>query len=89
MEENQGRGLLHIYSTETVKAISISLENNGPMISKEVQARIFEKFYTTKAAKNGTGLGLNIVKNILDEHDATISLDSNEQLTTFTITFKK
>ena len=89
MEENQGRGLLHIYSTETNKSISISLENNGPMISKEVQARIFEKFYTTKAAKNGTGLGLNIVKNILDEHDATISLDSDEQLTTFTITFKK
>jgi C4-dicarboxylate-specific signal transduction histidine kinase len=89
MEENQGRGLLHIFSTETDKAISISIGNNGPMISKEVQARIFEKFYTTKSAKNGTGLGLNIVKNILDEHDASISLDSNELLTTFTITFKK
>ncbi len=89
MEENQGRGLLHIYSKESNKSISISISNNGPMISKEVQARIFEKFYTTKSAKNGTGLGLNIVKNILDEHDATISLDSNEQLTIFTITFKK
>jgi PAS domain S-box-containing protein len=89
MEENQGRGLLHIYSAESNKSISISIANNGPMISKEIQARIFEKFYTTKAAKNGTGLGLNIVKNILDEHDAAISLDSNEQLTTFTITFKK
>ena len=89
MEENQGRGLLHIYSKESNKSISISISNNGPMISKEVQARIFEKFYTTKSAKNGTGLGLNIVKNILDEHDATISLDSNEQLTTFIITFKK
>jgi signal transduction histidine kinase len=59
------------------------------MITKEIQERIFEKFFTTKSAKNGTGLGLNIVKNILDEHDAFISLDSNEKLTTFTITFKK
>ncbi|MCE2681833.1 MAG: PAS domain S-box protein [Cryomorphaceae bacterium] len=89
MEENQARGMLHIYSTETNKTISISLENNGPMITKEIQERIFEKFFTTKSAKNGTGLGLNIVKNILDEHDAFISLDSNEKLTTFTITFKK
>ncbi|MEN9400708.1 MAG: hypothetical protein RL632_1811, partial [Bacteroidota bacterium] len=89
MEEHEGRGLLHIFSTETNKTISIHLENNGPMISKEVQAKIFDKFYTTKSAKNGTGLGLNIVKNILDEHDASISLDSNELLTTFTITFKK
>jgi signal transduction histidine kinase len=89
MEDNESRGLLHIYSSETNKTISIHLENNGPMISMEVQARIFEKFYTTKSAKNGTGLGLNIVKNILDEHDASISLNSNELLTTFTITFKK
>ena len=89
MEDNENRGLLHIYSSETNKTISIHLENNGPMISMEVQARIFEKFYTTKSAKNGTGLGLNIVKNILDEHDASISLNSNELLTTFTITFKK
>jgi signal transduction histidine kinase len=89
MEEHEGRGLLHIFSTETNKTISIHLKNNGPMISKEVQAKIFDKFYTTKSAKNGTGLGLNIVKNILDEHDASISLDSDELLTTFTITFKK
>jgi PAS domain S-box-containing protein len=89
MEENTGRGLLHIFSTESNKTISIHLKNNGPMISKEAQSKIFDKFYTTKSAKNGTGLGLNIVKNILDEHDASISLDSNELLTTFTITFKK
>ena len=89
MEDNESRGLLRIYSSETNKTISIHLENNGPMISKEVQARIFEKFYTTKSAKNGTGLGLNIVKNILDEHDASIALVSNELLTTFIISFKK
>jgi len=36
--------------------------------------RIFEPFFTTKDVGRGTGLGLSIVRNILKNHDATISV---------------
>jgi len=36
--------------------------------------KIFEPFYTTKAAKGGTGLGLSIARQIAAEHNSTIEL---------------
>jgi signal transduction histidine kinase len=48
---------------------------------------MFKKFYTTKAKKSGTGLGLSIVKNILHDHNATIEVFSDEQITKFIVTF--
>jgi signal transduction histidine kinase len=89
MEETGQRGLLKIYSTETPTEILISIENNGPQIPLEIQEKIFEKFYTTKSRKNGSGLGLSIVKNIIDDHQASVIVESTNQITKFIITFKK
>jgi PAS domain S-box-containing protein len=87
MEEKGERGNLKIYSTQEQNKISIVISNNGPKIPDEIQDHIFEKFYTTKASKNGTGLGLNIVKNIIDDHNAKIELKSTEENTRFIVTF--
>jgi len=89
MQENEGRGLLRILSTETDTFIQISIENNGPQIPIEIQERIFDKFFTTKGHKTGSGLGLSIVSSVLQEHNAKIDLISNELVTKFMIKFRK
>lgn len=54
--------------------IRIIFEDTGPGIPEEKLDDIFEAFYTTK--KEGTGLGLNICKRIIQEHSGKISVES-------------
>jgi signal transduction histidine kinase len=89
MSEIEQRGLLRIVSSQTDSHIIISIENNGPKIPQEIQDRIFEKFFTTKAAKNGSGLGLSIVSSVIQEHNAQLELFSNDLVTKFIVKFKK
>ncbi len=65
----------------------VTFENNGPKIPDDIVKNIFNKFYTTKAKKSGSGLGLSIVKNVLKEHKADIKVESSDSLTKFIITF--
>ena len=68
--------------------VIVTFENNGPKIPDEIVTSIFNKFYTTKAKKSGSGLGLSIVKNVLREHKANIKIESTENMTKFIITFE-
>jgi signal transduction histidine kinase len=64
--------------------VRIELRDEGVGISPEIREHIFEPFFTTKAT--GTGLGLAVVKRIVDEHDGEISIRGAEPTgTTFTI----
>ena len=56
--------------------ITVSIEDNGPGISPELQKRIFEPFYTTKDVGKGTGLGLSICYGIIEEHGGGMSVSS-------------
>lgn len=89
LDNYRERGIIKITSLIDNDKVKISIANNGPMIPSEIRARIFEKFFTTKAAKNGSGLGLSIVRSTLEDHDATMELDSNLEWTTFTFIFKR
>lgn len=66
--------------------IQISIQDNGIGIPKENQSRIFEPKFTSKS--KGTGLGLAMVKQIIDSYDGDISFEtSSENGTTFFIIF--
>ena len=52
----------------------MTIEDNGPGFQTSVLARAFEPYITTKTT--GTGLGLPMVKKILDEHKAKISIEN-------------
>jgi len=67
----------------------ISIANNGPVIPEFALPKIFDAFYSTKKRGDGTGLGLNIVKKIIEKHNGQITCLSNEELTTFIITLPK
>ncbi len=63
--------------------VGISVSNNGPSISKEDIEKIFDPFFTTK--EKGVGLGLSIVKKLVDDNDGSISVESHPENTIFTI----
>lgn len=58
------------------KFVELSIEDTGCGISEENLKRIFQPFFTTKPT--GTGLGLSVVHDILEQHKATISVESEE-----------
>ncbi|UCG81501.1 MAG: response regulator [Desulfobacterales bacterium] len=61
--------------------------DNGMGMTQEVQQKLFERFFSTKGGK-GTGLGLLVTREIVDQHGGTISVKSEPgQGTTFTIRF--
>lgn len=63
----------------------ITISNNGPKIPKEIIGQIFDEFFTTKKRGEGTGLGLNIVRKIVEKHGGDIYCSSDDNLTTFSI----
>ncbi len=67
--------------------IRVSISNNGPEIPEEIREKIFQPNFTTKklGLDFGLGLGLSIVRRVVDSYNGTIELASSPELTTFTI----
>jgi signal transduction histidine kinase len=56
--------------------VRISIQDSGRGIPSEHMEKIFESHFTTRAAKGGTGLGLAVVKQIIEKHGGTIKVES-------------
>lgn len=68
------------------EAIITQFKDSGPGIPESVKPRIFEPYFTTKPKGIGTGMGLDISKQIIEKHKGTIRFESAEGLgTTFII----
>jgi signal transduction histidine kinase len=82
----QYNGQMHISTkVENGCYAVVSIADNGPGIPADVLPRIFDPFFTTKRQGEGTGLGLDICKKIVEKHGGTISVDTSSAGTTFTI----
>lgn len=70
--------------------VVVSVTNQGNGIPPEDQPHIFDRFYRVEKSRarnlGGNGLGLSIVKNLIDAHNEKIWVDSNNQLTSFSFT---
>lgn len=69
------------------KELVIAITDNGTGMSEEVKQRLFDTFFTTKPTGQGTGLGMYITRNIIEEkHHGRIEFDSEEgKFTTFSL----
>ncbi|MBU1045097.1 MAG: response regulator [Candidatus Omnitrophica bacterium] len=64
-------------SDRQTEFLVIQIIDQGSGISDQVKNSIFDPFFTTKRTKGGTGLGLPIVRNILETHKAVIEIKNN------------
>ena len=67
--------------------LCVDIEDNGPGIPEDIQNRIWEPFFTTKGVGEGTGMGLDMVKKIVQRHRASIRMQSQPGRTVFIVKF--
>ena len=80
------KGVLKVQVKKVGNFYQLTMEDNGCGMEQEQLERLFESFYTQKP--EGMGIGLSSVKNILEEHDATVEVKSNPgKGTTFILSF--
>ncbi len=64
----------------------VEVGDNGPGIPPEVQPRVFEAFFTTKPPGEGTGLGLETVRRIVERrHHGEVTFTTSDEGTTFSV----
>ena len=72
-----GRITVRIDAPPGLGQVRLVVRDTGRGIPPEMQARLFEPFFTTRAAEGGTGLGLAVVRAIVVEHGGTITAHSD------------
>ncbi len=73
---DQPPGIVRVVSQRVGDEVHVSISDNGRGIPSERLERIFEPFYTTKAPGQGTGLGLSVCNQIVEQHNGRISVQS-------------
>ncbi|GJM36189.1 MAG: histidine kinase [Saprospiraceae bacterium] len=80
-------GTLTIDTYTDREYVCVAITDSGTGISEENLTQIFDPFFTTKSFGEGTGMGLDIVKKIIDRHNADIKVESKPGKTTFKLCF--
>ena len=74
VEVISSEGIVEIKTERIEDCVQISIRDNGTGIDPEKLKKIFEPFYSLKA--KGAGLGLSIVRRIIEQHNWTIGVES-------------
>lgn len=78
-------GALTVRTEKQLDGVCVSLVDNGAGITPDVLAHMFEPFYTTKPAGEGSGLGLDIARRIVQEHGGRLEARSEPGHTVFSV----
>jgi signal transduction histidine kinase len=79
------QGTLTIEAVQKDTSVLVKITDSGKGIPPEILPKIFEPFFTTKPAGEGSGLGLDIVKKIIEKHQGKIDVESVPGKTAFTV----
>lgn len=80
-------GIIDISAKSTKDSIQLFFRDNGKGIPDDIKNRIFDPFFTTKDVGSGTGLGLDVVRKIMEKHEGSIDVSSKPGDTVFQLTF--
>ncbi|WP_293759891.1 ATP-binding protein [uncultured Aquitalea sp.] len=69
--------MIHISSRQEGRNATVCVQDNGPGFATDILTRAFEPYVTSKS--KGTGLGLAVVKKIVEEHRGQVTLENAEQ----------
>ncbi|WP_404332475.1 ATP-binding protein [Mesobacillus maritimus] len=75
--------IINIYTNVVNSKVQLIFRDNGKGIPASIRTNIFEPFFTTK--DEGTGLGLSVSRKIVENHEGTMHMESNEYGTSFMI----
>ncbi len=79
------QGRLEICVEQQTNQVVVQVTDSGSGMPSEIQTQIFEPFFTTKPRGEGSGLGLDIVRRIVEKHGGSIQVHSQPGRTTFTV----
>jgi signal transduction histidine kinase len=78
-------GHIEVTAVRQPKWIVVRVVDDGPGIPAGIIERIFEPFFTTKPMGSGTGLGLDIARRIVREHEGQLEVESRPGHTEFRV----
>lgn len=76
--EGQAKRIIDIHLENKAYKVIVTVTDNGTGIPLEVQDKIFDPFYTTKDVDKGTGIGLSLSKNLIEEMDGRLYFESEK-----------
>jgi len=86
MEVNK-KGQLTIHTRRDREFVEVTITDDGPGIPDEIKSQIFDPFFTTKEIGKGTGLGLDVVMRIVQQHRGSVKVNSRPGRTDFIVCF--
>jgi signal transduction histidine kinase len=85
LQAMQNKGRLTLTFEQVDSMVAVNIRDTGCGIPEAIQGQIFEPFFTTKGVGEGSGLGLDIVKRIVDKHNGSVSFTSRSGATVFKV----
>jgi len=86
--EDKGAGRIRIQTRLVAQSVQLTVSDTGCGIPADQLKRIWDPYFTTKVSGRGSGLGLTLVRMVVEKHEAEMKLESVEgEGTSFTIRF--